>query len=100
MVNFRQLRIEKNLAQQKYSFKWVQVNDSLTLRPSCTHWVNFELYGGGVGWGWVEWSRVRKIEIAENWRRIGGMEFDKQPKIDKQPKEKTHSMIGAILIYY
>ena len=77
----------------------MQVNDSLTLRPSCTHWVNFELYGGGVGWGWVEWSRVWKIEIAENWRRIGGMEFDKQPKIDKQPKEKTQFTIFIYCVY-
>ena len=46
--------------------------------------------------GGVEWSRVWKMEIAENWRRIGGMEFDKQPKIDKQPKEKTQRRIGGM----
>ena len=45
----------------------MQVNDSLTLRPSCTHWVNFEIHEGGVGMGGVGWGRVWMMEIAENW---------------------------------
>ena len=40
----------------------------------------------------MEWSRVWKMEIAENWRKIGGMEFDKQPR-----KKKPNSQLSYIL---
>ena len=73
----------------KYSFKWVQVNDSLILRPSCTHWVKFEIHGGWVGGGGSEVGSG-----CQKTLKVGEMEIDNRQKTDNEKTQFT------IFIYF